>query len=103
MKIQAGYAIQPYEVSGQELRIHWNIEQKTRQDMQGTIVYWEANEALCGRNDTRSQIIETIIKAMYSTGAEIATINNKDTKPDEYANYQAFRAQAKQLADGWLS
>lgn len=103
MKIQAGYAIQTYEVSGRELRIHWNIEQKTRQDMHGEIQYWEANEALCGRNDTRSQIIEAIINSMYSIGAEIATINNKDTKPDEYASYQAFRAQAKQLADGWLS
>jgi len=102
MKTQAGYGIQPYEVSGHEVRIHWNIEQKTRQDMQGDIVYWEANEAVCNINDSRSSLIEKIIASVYSVSSEIATINNQVNKPQEYAEYQAFRVQAKALADGWI-
>jgi hypothetical protein len=103
MKTQAGYQIQPYEVSGYEVRIHWNIEQKTRQDMQGEVVYWEAEEVLCYVSDSRSVIIEKIIGSVYTTGAEIAIINNQASDPVAYADYQAFRAQAKQLADGWIN
>jgi hypothetical protein len=104
MKTEAGYELQTYEVSGQELRIHWNIEQKTKEDDEGnTTIYWQANEALCNKLDDRSTLIQKIIGSVYSMADEIATINNKDSKPNEYAEYQAFRAQAKALADGWLS
>jgi hypothetical protein len=104
MKTQAGYEFQTYEPSGQELRIHWNIEQKTKEDTDGEpITYWEADEALCNVYDNRATLIEKIIGSVYSPAAEIATINNKDTKPQAYTEYQAFRVQAKALADGWLN
>jgi predicted Mrr-cat superfamily restriction endonuclease len=104
MKTEAGYEFQTYEPSGHELRIHWNIEQKNKEVMDGEIItYWEANEALCNVYDNRSQLIEKIIGAEYTPSQEIATINNKDRKPEEYAAYQAFREQAKALADGWLN
>jgi hypothetical protein len=95
MKTQAGYEFQTYEVSGPELRIHWDI-----QEVEGG---WEAQEALCNRYDTRDVLIEKIIGAVYSPSAEIATINNKEDKPEKYAEYQAFRTQAKALADGWIA
>jgi hypothetical protein len=102
MKIQASYEIQTYEVSGYELRIHWNIEQKTREEMDGaTVTFWEADEALCDRRDSRSQIIEKIIQSVYPTfGAEIAAIRNGGQNAEDH---QALRDQAKALADGWLS
>lgn len=100
MKTQASYEIQPYEVSEYELRIHWNIEQKTKEDMDGsTITYWEADEALCDRRDSRSQIIEKIIGSVYTVGAEIAAIRNGGQAAEDH---QALRVQAKALADGWL-
>lgn len=100
MKTQAGYEIQPYEVSGYELRVHWNIEQKTRDDMDGTTVtYWEANEALCDRRDDRSQLIEKIMGSVYTFGGEIAAICNGGLSASEHEN---LRTQAKLLADGWL-
>jgi hypothetical protein len=103
MKTQASYEIEPYEVSGYELRVHWNIEEKTKEDMDGeSVVYWQASEALCNKLDDRSTLIQKIIGSVYSVADEIATINNKDTKPQEYADYQAFRVQAKALADGWI-
>jgi hypothetical protein len=104
MKTYAGRQFETYETSGQELRIHWNIEQKTKEDTGGeTLTYWEADEALCNIVDSRSALIEKIIGSVYSPAAEIATINNKDTKPQAYAEYQAFRVQAKALADSWLN
>lgn len=104
MKTEAGYEFQTYEASGQELRIHWNIEQKTKKEMGDELfVYWEANEALCNTKDDRAALIQKIIGSVYSVADEIATINNKDRKPEEYAVYQEFREQAKALADGWLN
>lgn len=38
-----------------------------------------------------------------TSGAEVALIHNKDTDPQAYAEYQAFRTQAKALADGWVN
>jgi len=68
-----------------------------------TYTVWEANEALCLKTDNRSALIQKIIGSVYSVADEIATINNAETKPEEYAEYQAFRVQAKALADGWLN
>jgi hypothetical protein len=95
MKTQAGYEFQTYEVSESDLRIHWDIQEVENG--------WEAQEALCNRYDTREALIEKIIGSVYSPSAEIAAINNKDEKPEQYAEYQAFRTQAKALADGWLA
>ena len=103
MKTESSHELQAYEVSGQELRIHWGSEQKTRTMDEETIVYWEANEALCSKSDNRSMLISKIIGSVYSLDDEIAIINNKDRKPQQYAQYQEFRAQAKVLADGWLN
>lgn len=100
MKTQASYEIQTYEVSEYELRIRWNIEQKTKEDMNGsTITYWEADEALCDRRDSRSQIIEKIIGSVYTVGGEIAAIRNGGQAADDH---QLLRTKAKALADGWL-
>jgi predicted Mrr-cat superfamily restriction endonuclease len=93
-----------YDVSGMELRIHWNIKQVPAPAMaEDQAMQWEANEALCCIFDERGVLISKIIRSVYSVDAEIATINNQATKPGEYEAYQAFRAQAKALADGWLA
>ena len=99
MKVYSNDKPEVYAVSGQELRIHWNITEIERDE--DTV--WEANEALCNVKDTRDTMIEKIIGSVHTAGAEIALINNKDTDPEAYAEYQAFRAEAKALADGWLN
>ena len=103
MKMQSTDKPDVYAVSGRELRIHWDIQQITREGMEGPETYWEAYEALCGVADKRDILIEKIMASRYTTGAELAAINNQTSDPDEYAAYQAFRALAKQLADNWLA
>lgn len=103
MKVQSNEQLPAYQVSGQELRIHWDAQEITADGMDGPVTYWEQSEALCGVADSRGQIISAIIRSVYSIDDELATINNQANKPDEYAAYQAFRAQAKQLADGWIN
>ena len=102
MKTYSSDQPETYAVSGDELRIHWDAKEVPAfGEVEGT--QWEANEALCYTYDTRADLISKIIRSAYSVDAEIATINNQADKPDEYAAYQAFRAQAKALADGWLA
>lgn len=103
MKTYSDDQPESYAVSGHELRVHWNIQQVTAPSMDDEPrMHWEANEALCSIFDDRGALISKIIRSVYSVDDEIATINNQSTKPDEYAAYQAFRAEAKALADGWL-
>jgi len=47
---------------------------------------------------TRADIIEAIIGTKYSAGAEIALTNDRESKSEEYAEYQEFRALAKEIA-----
>jgi len=48
----------------------------------------------------RDAIIRAIIRDRYACiDDEIAIINNKDAKPEEYAAYQAHREFAKEVAD----
>jgi hypothetical protein len=103
MKVYSGEQPEVYVVSGQELRIHWDVKEVTKEGIDGPETQWQAEEAVCDKADDRSSLISKIIGAVYTTADEIATINNKDTKPEQYAEYQAFRAQAKELADGWLN
>jgi len=100
MKVQFTSEPDVYEVSGQELRIHWDITEVTREDMEGNPeTFWQASEALCRVSDVRNVLIEKIMATQYTTGAELAAINNGG---EDYETYQAFRVQAKALADGWI-
>jgi hypothetical protein len=64
-----------------------------------TRVSFEYNQVAVSISATRADIIEAIIAVKYSAGAEIALTNDRDIKADEYAGYQAFRAEAKVIAD----
>jgi hypothetical protein len=93
-----------YDVTGEELRIHWGIEQFNVASPDGeNRTQWVANEAVCSVRDSRAQIISSIIRACYSVDDEFSLINNQSDKPEKYSAYQAFRLQAKTLADGWIA
>lgn len=94
-----------FDISGNELRIHWNIEKIEKiSELDSEITYtWVANEAVCNTFDDRDTIISKIIASCYPLTSEIAIINNKENKPSEYDIYQSFRILAKSLADTWLN
>jgi hypothetical protein len=101
VKVYSGEQLPTYQVSGQELRIHWDAKEVPAPSMDDEPrMQWEQEEALCRVADGRGALIQLIIAAVYDTGAELAAINNGG---DDYAAYQAFRVQAKALADGWLA
>lgn len=103
MKVSSSNPLPTYQVIGNKLLIHWNEQTVEREQMDGsTSTNYEYNEASAYVYDTREQLIEKIIGSVYSMAQELATINNKDRKPDEHDSYHAFRVQAKALADGWL-
>jgi predicted Mrr-cat superfamily restriction endonuclease len=92
-----------YEASGNELRIRWDIKEVPAPSMDDEPrTQWSAEEAVCNVFDNRAALISGIIRSKYSVDAEFAAINNQSTKPEEYAEYQSFRVQAKLLADGWM-
>lgn len=105
MKVYSGEELPAFQVSGHELRIHWDAAEVAAPSMDDNepATQWEQNEALCSVYDSRAQIIQKIINSVYDTGSEIALINNAATKPDEYSDYQEFRTLAKSLADGWAA
>jgi hypothetical protein len=79
--------------------INFNIEQRSRETMTGMEMYFESDQIKVSSEPTRAEIIEAVMASKYSTGAEIACINNKESKPEEYAAYQAFRIAAKELVE----
>jgi len=98
MKTYSAEQLPTYQVSGQELRIHWDAKEVPAPGMDEPFTQWEQEEALCGVSDSYGQLVAKIIGAVYDHNAEFAAINDGG---DKYAAYQAFRTQAKALAQGW--
>lgn len=107
MFVYSSIPLQKFEIDiyGTLVRIHWNeqVIQVPNQLRTGTRDEYQYNEAVINVGDSRNVIIEKIIASSYTTGGEFAVINNKDTDPTSYAEYQAFRTTAKQLADEYLA
>jgi hypothetical protein len=86
-----------YQVSGGEVTIFWDEQTEQRED---ETVY---SYAYCVASvyDDRAKVIEKIMATRYpSYGAEIAALSNGG---ESAAEHEAFRAQAKALADGWMA
>lgn len=56
-----------------------------------------------GLDAFRSKKIESMIAEKHSIGEQIAILYNKETCPDEYAAYQAFRAECKSKVDASMA
>lgn len=100
MKTYSDEQLPTYQVSGQLLLIHWDAKQVSAPSMGEPRMQWEQNEATCNSANDRGQIISAIIGSVYDYNAEFSAINDGGEK---YAAYQAFRTQAKALADGWFA
>jgi hypothetical protein len=85
-----------YEVSGSEVTIFWDEQTEQREDK---TVYSYAY-CVVSVYDDRAAIIEKIMATQYTTGAEIAALSNGG---ESAAAHEAFRTEAKALADGWLT
>ena len=51
----------------------------------------------------RGDEISRLIRAKYPLSAQIAILMDRDTKPAEFAAYQAFRAECKAKVDAELA
>ena len=60
---------------------------------------YEIHKASGTLSQYRASLIEREIAKRYSLGAEIALTNDKESKPTEYAEYQAYRAECKAKVD----
>ena len=104
MKVYSQTEPETFAVSGDELRIHWDAVKVTLKDMEDVEqTQWVANEALVKVHDSREKIIEKIIESVYSIQEEIALLNNKDDRPEDYGVYQSVRQTAKDLATQWVN
>lgn len=87
---------------GGAYRINFNVEEKVREDMNGSHTYYEYYTAVSPTLN-RDDVITAIIRCKYSADAEFALLNNfnqgGETYEAEYEAYQAFRGEAKALAD----
>jgi hypothetical protein len=91
-----------YQVSGGVLQIYWDEQQHTREDMDGeTETYYSYAYANAKPTDGYAELVRAIIHSQYTYDDEIALINNKEDEPEKYADYQAFRQVAKDLANGY--
>ena len=87
-----------YQVIGSKLRIHWGYKKiPATEDRQAS---WSCEEACVAKTADRDAIVSAIIRSKYTIDAEFAAINNGN---DDHKALQDFRAEAKALADGWLT
>lgn len=90
MKVYSGedFKLPEYQVSGSEVRIHWDAELVEFDDMDGgTRKQWVQYEALCSVDDSYERLYAKIMQA---------------SKVMPEADQVGFSARAKQLVDNWL-
>lgn len=103
MITQSDNSLPIYSILGDKLYINFDERLNTVKNMDGTehtsYVY---NSCISSIYTSRDGLISNIIRSKYTIDDEIALINNEVDKPEDYSEYQAFRAQAKVLADDWF-
>jgi predicted Mrr-cat superfamily restriction endonuclease len=99
MKVFSDSQLPVYQVIGQTLLVHWDAKEVPAPSMGEPRTQWEQNEAVCDVADSYAQLVAKIITSVYDHNAEFAAINDGGEK---YQAYQAFRVQAKSLAQGWV-
>lgn len=88
--------------SAGKTQVRYNIIETPRTEMDGTTrIAYDYDYVEIEGEVTRAKIINAIIASSYPKDAEIAMINNELASPGtaEYAEYQALRTQAKEIAD----
>ena len=104
MITQSDNKIETYQVFGEVLRINFNETEIKIKNIDNTEkTAYQYDYAVSHPNAKRGDLISDIIRGKYSISNEFAVINNAQNKPEEYSSYQAFRLQAKALADGWIN
>lgn len=73
-----------------------NAPEDARTKLAYARAYMQGEEGL---NRYRDRAIAAKISKTYNQDAQLAILFNKDTHPDEYEAYQAFRAECKVAVD----
>jgi len=93
-----------YQIFGERLHINFDEKEVTVQNFDGhERIAYEYVTSVSTTHSDRSALINDIIRSQYNIADEFALINNAQEKPEQYAKYQAFRVQAKALADNWIA
>ena len=66
----------------------------------------EYNVYLCDELDmtdapTYEKVVEALIRTVYSLSDELSIMRQRDSKPDEFANYNSFAESCKAIAKEW--
>jgi hypothetical protein len=100
--MKAQYDVMPNEteeVQGKKVyRFNMKSVSKIDEMTNNEITTYECDEVKVDKSASYGDIVEAIIATQYTAGAEIALTNDRDSKPEEYSEYQTFRAMAKELA-----
>jgi hypothetical protein len=100
MKFETNTKPADYQVSGQELRVNFDVIEAEREDLDGTKTkVYRGEQVVVHVMATASEITEAIVASKYSTGAEIALNRKPDSDPDKVA-YLAFVETAKAKGKG---
>lgn len=98
MKFEMNEKPKTYAVSGNELRINFDVKETQREDLAGnTRTVYTGEEVLVELGAKSNFVIEAIVASRYSFGAEIAMMRKPDTDPEKIA-YLDFVKVAKSLA-----
>ena len=95
MKTYSKEKLEGYQILGKVLLIHWSYKETLATE--DTESGWGCEEVKVNVSDSRSTMIEKVIFSRYSTGAELAAINNGGVYKEDYLS---FRVLAKKLVDG---
>ena len=78
--------------------VRWNAEEHTEGEGDDAYVVVTYNETMTLTKPTYASVVSLLIRERYSVDDELALHRQKDTKVDEFAEYNAFCEAAKEEA-----
>lgn len=84
------------------VQISWRsrISTHTPADGEDESLVWECDEVVAAGMSIsdHSALVAALMRLRYSVDDELATLRQRDSKPDEFADYDAFAEAAKAFA-----
>ena len=82
--------------------INYNVVQSTRTIEDREEIIYTCKYIIVNKVD-KDNIVDTLIRDKYSLSQELAILRQRDTKPEEYSEYNDYAESCKRIADNILT
>ena len=95
------YPKRSIQYTNSTILINYDVVQSTRTIEDREEIIYTCKYIIVNKVD-KDNIVDTLIRDKYSLSQELAILRQRDTKPEEYSEYNDYAEECKRIADSIL-